>query len=383
MSTPDATVQDVYDSQPEMLTAEEEKLYIASQRSLIWRKFKRHRLALISFFILIAMYVLAFSYEFWAPYDPLKQHEGYVNAPPTTIRLVDDEGNFRGPFVYGLKMELNMDTFEREYVEDTSVIHPIQFFTSGESYRFWGRIDANIHLFDAGDGKVFLLGTDQLGRDMFSRILAASRISLTVGLVGVFISFVLGATLGGLSGFYGGFIDIAIMRLTEILGAIPKTPLWIALASIIPINWPVTQTYFAITVILSTMSWTGLARQIRAKLLQIREQDFVMAAKLAGASDIRVIFDHLLPGYFSFLIVNLTLAIPGMILGETALSFLGLGIRPPAVSWGTLLDGAQNVSNIALRPWMLTPAFFVIITVLLFNFVGDGLRDAADPYKEL
>ena len=197
------------------------------------------------------------------------------------------------------------------------------------------------------------------------------------------LTFIIGASLGGISGFYGGFVDIVIMRITEILSAIPKIPLWIALAAIVPLDWPVAKTYFAITVILATMQWTFLARAVRAKLLEMRGHDYVTAAKIAGAGDLRVIFDHLLPGYISFLIVNLTLAVPGMILAETALSFLGLGMRPPAVSWGTLLEGAQNISNIALRPWMLTPVLFVIVTVLMFNFVGDGLRDAADPFKDM
>ncbi|MBZ0297852.1 MAG: ABC transporter permease [Anaerolineae bacterium] len=361
----------------------DDRYYIASQRQLIWRRFKRHRVAFLALFLLVAMYFVAFTYEFWAPYDPLTQHSGFVNTPPTSIRVVDEDDNLRRPFVYGLKFELNLDTFERVYTADPEEIHPIQFFVRGESYRFWGLFETDIHFIGVNEGKLFLLGTDELGRDLFSRILAASRISLTIGLVGVFLSFALGATLGGISGYYGGAVDIIIMRITEILSSIPQIPLWIALAAIVPINWPVIQTYFAITIILSILTWTGLARLVRAKLLELREQDYIMASRIAGASDLRVIFDHLLPAYISLLIVSLTLAIPNMILGETALSFLGLGIRAPAVSWGTLLQGAQNISNVALRPWMLTPALFVIVTVLLFNFIGDGLRDAADPYKDL
>jgi peptide/nickel transport system permease protein len=357
--------------------------YAASQWQLIWRRFRRHRLAVVSLALLVFLYFLAFTYEFWTPYDPLTKHQGFVNTPPTRIHFFDGEGNFRGPFVYGLRYELNMDTFERVYVEDTSRIYPLQFFASGERYRFWGVVEGFTRFFTAGEGKVFLLGTDELGQDVFSRILAASRISLTVGLVGVFIAFILGASLGGISGYYGGWVDVVIMRLTEVLSAIPQIPLWIALAAVVPLTWSSTQVYFTITVILSILSWTTLARQVRAKLLELREQDYVTAAKIAGASDLRVIFDHLLPAYISLLIVSMTLSIPSMILAETALSFLGLGIRPPAVSWGTLLQGAQNISNIALRPWMLTPAIFVIAAVLLFNFVGDGLRDAADPYKDL
>ena len=364
-------------------TSAEERLYFASQKQLIWRRFRRHKLAYISLWLLIVMYVVALTFEFWAPYGPQTKHSGYINTPPTPIQFVDEEGNFRGPFVYGLEYELDMDTFQRMYVPDPEQVHPIRFFTRGEPYRLWGVIPTDIHFFDASEGKVFLLGTDDLGQDMLTRILAGSRISLTIGLVGVSLSFLLGITLGGISGFYGGIIDVLIMRVTEVLSAIPQIPLWLALATIVPLNWPVTQTYFAITLILSLLTWTGLARQVRAKMLELREQDYVTAAKIGGASNTRVIFDHLLPAYSSLLVVSLTLAVPGMILGETALSFLGLGIRPPAVSWGTLLQGAQNVSAIAQYPWKLTPALFIIVAVLLYNFIGDGLRDAADPYKEV
>jgi len=359
-----------------------ERYFMASQWQLMWRKFKKHRLAVVSVIVLAIMYFLALTFEFWAPYGKLYQHQEYLSAPPSRIHLFDSEGRLHRPFVYGLTGEIDFKTWTRKYTEDTSVIHPIRFFHQGPEYRFWGLFPARLHLFGVDEGVIFLLGTDQLGRDLFSRILAASRISLSVGLVGVSISFVLGCTLGGISGYFGGVVDMAIQRVIEFLISIPTTPLWMALSAAVPPNWPPVKVYFAVTLILSIIGWSSLARVVRGKLLELREEDFVMAAELAGASEMRIITSHLLPAFASYLIVRLSLAIPGMILGETALSFLGLGLRPPAVSWGTLLQGAQNIVSIAIHPWMLTPGLFVILTVLLFNFLGDGLRDAADPYKQ-
>ncbi len=359
----------------------EERYYVASQSELMWRKFRRHRVAFVSLFLLLGLYFIALTFEFWAPYGSLSE-QGMLSAPPTHVYWTAPDGTWVGPYVRGITQKLDMATFKRIPMEDENTIYRLQFFVHGEPYRFWGLFDADLHFFGAErPGKIFLLGTDELGRDLFSRILEGSRISLTIGLVGVAISFILGCVIGGIAGYYGGFADLVISRVIEFLGSLPTTPLWMALSAIIPTNMPIMQVYFLITVILSLLSWTHLARTVRSKLLELREQDFVKAARLVGASDLRIILDHLLPGFMSYLIVSITLAIPGMILGETSLSFLGLGLRPPAVSWGVLLKGAQNVQNIVLRPWMLTPAIFVIVTVLLYNFIGDGLRDAADPYK--
>jgi len=360
----------------------EERYFLASQWQLMWRKFKRHRLAVVSVSLLGILYVLAITYQFWVPYGRLTKHEDFLSASPSRIHLFDSEGRFRGPFVYKLDGEIDFDTFTRVYTEDTSQIYRIRFFQKGESYRFWGLFPMDIHFFLPEEGGViFLFGTDSLGRDLFSRTLAGAQVSLSVGLVGVMISFVLGCLLGGISGYFGGATDMLIQRIIEFVIIVPTIPLWMALSAAVPAGWSPVKIYFSITIILSIIGWAGLARVVRGKLLEMRESDFVIAAKVAGSTDMQIIVEHLLPGFMSYLIVHLTLAIPNMILGETALSFLGLGIRAPAVSWGTLLKDAQNVRSVAVQPWMLIPGLLVIVTVLLFNFIGDGLRDAADPYK--
>ena len=352
-----------------------------SQWQLMSLRFRRHRLAVWSSFLVLAFYLVALFCEFLAPYTLTARDIEYLYAPPQPVRFIGPDGLHLRPFVYGLKGMRHPQTLQKLYVEDTSRIYSVRFFAKGPSYRLWGLFETNIHLLgvDPG-GTLFLLGTDSLGRDLFSRILYGARISLTIGLVGVALTFVFGLLVGALSGYYGGWLDNLIQRLIEILRSFPSIPLWMALSAALPVTWSPLQIYFGITVVLSLLGWTGLARVVRGKILSLREEDYATAALLAGASRMRIILRHLLPGFTSHIVVSLTLALPGMILGETALSFLGLGLRPPITSWGVLLQEAQNVQAVALHPWLLTPALFVVVAVLAFNFVGDGLRDAADPY---
>lgn len=359
-----------------------EQYYMATQWQLMWRKLKRHRLALVGMVMLSGIYGSAILADFLAPYEIYKRHTAYIYCPPQRIHLIDAEGQFHfRPFVYDWKTRRDPVTYERLYEEDVSAIYPIRFLHEGEPYKFWGLIPTRIHLSGVDEpGVFFIFGTDHLGRDVFSRILIAARISLSIGLIGVALSFLLGCFLGGISGYYGGPLDTFIQRLIEFLLSIPTIPLWMALAAAVPPDWPPIQVYLMITVILSIVGWCGLARVVRGKLISLRTEDYVLAATIAGASDGRIIRRHLLPGFMSYLIVNLTLAIPTMILGETALSFLGLGLQPPTVSWGVLLSVAQDVKVVIMYPWILIPGVFVVITVLAFNFLGDGLRDAADPY---
>jgi len=363
--------------------SDETKLYAASQWQLMWISFKKHRLAVIGGLILIFVYVSMFGFcEFIAPYSAAEISRTYPFAQPQRVRFIDSEGQIHlRPFVYGYEVTEDPETWEKVFVIDPTEVHPIHFFVHGDEYKLWSLFRADLHLFGVKEGVLFLFGTDTLGRDIFSRTLYAGRISLSIGFIGVAMSFVLGNILGGVSGYYGGTADMIIQRVIEFFISIPTIPLWMALAAALPPNWPPLRVYFGITLILSLVGWTGLARVVRGKLLELREEDFVMAARLAGANDAQIIGKHLLPSFMSYLIVSLTLSIPNMILGETSLSFLGLGLRSPVVSWGVLLNDAQNFRTLALHPWLLIPGAFVVLVVLCFNFLGDGLRDAADPYS--
>jgi peptide/nickel transport system permease protein len=365
----------------EEMSAAQERYYMASQWRMMWWKLKRHRIAVLSGMVLLVMYLSIIVSEFLSPYGAHSRHADFIFAPPQTIHLFH-EGRFVGPFVYGYDYHLDMRNLKRVYTENAAKVQPVRFFCHGDRYSFWGLVEGDLHLAcPAEDGTLFVLGTDRLGRDMLSRILYGARISLTVGLIGVAISFTLGIVIGGIAGYYGGWIDILIQRLIEIIQCFPHLPLWMALSAILPVTWSPILIYFGITLILGMIEWTHLGRAVRSKLLALREEDFCTAAMLMGATPSRIIGRHLLPSFMSHLIATATLTIPSMILGETALSFLGLGLRPPITSWGVLLNEAQNINVVALYPWLMLPVVPVIVMVLAFNFLGDGLRDAADPYR--
>jgi peptide/nickel transport system permease protein len=365
----------------EAMTQEHVRIYMASQWRLMWWKFKRHKVALISGIFLAILYFTILVSEFLAPYNLHTRNVDFIYAAPQRIHLFH-EGSLVGPFVYGREMKLNLDTLKREYTDNMNKVQPIRFLCTGDAYEFWGLWKGNVHLIcPPRDGQMFLLGTDRLGRDVLSRIIYGARVSLTIGLLGVAVSFSLGIMIGGMAGYHGGTLDLVVQRIIEVLQSLPSIPLWMALAAIMPVTWSPLLIYFGLTIIFGLLDWTGLARAVRSKLLALREEDYVLAAQLMGANSRRIIGRHLVPGFVSHLIASATISIPGMILGETALSFLGLGLRAPITSWGVLLTEARNVSVVALYPWLLFPMVPVILVILAFNFLGDGLRDAADPYR--
>ncbi len=347
---------------------------------LVWRKFKKHRLGMISGIFLLIAYLLIPVAGFIAPYTPNDRHSDHLFSPPQSVNWVH-EGAYIGPFVYPVTSEADLETFQWKFVADETRPMKLEFFCEAGSYKLVGLFKTNRHLFCAPDGAtVFLWGSDRLGRDVFSRISYGAQLSLTVGLIGITVSFIMGIGFGSIAGYFGGKIDWVINRVIEILRSLPELPLWMALSAAVPSNWGPVAVFFVISIILGILDWPGLARAVRAKFLSLREEDYVRAAEMMGASSGRVIRKHLLPNFMSHLIASASLSIPAMILGETALSFLGLGLRPPAVSWGLMLNDAQNLASIEIYPWTALPMLPIIIVVLAFNFLGDGLRDSLDPY---
>lgn len=360
-----------------------ERFYVASQWQLMWWRFRKHHLAIAAGIVVLCFYLVALFADFLAISDPELSDAKRSLIPPQRIHWFD--GWTFAPHVYALKGARDPKTFKRVYQADPAQKIPVQFFTRGFSYKLLWLIPANRHFLGVAEGydatqTLFILGTDVQGRDLWSRLLYATRISVSIGLVGVSLSLFLGVLLGGISGFRSGVADTIIQRIIEILRSIPTIPLWMGLAAALPRDWSILQLYFAITIIISLLGWTELARVVRGRFLALREDDFILAARLAGCSELRIIFVHMVPSFMSHIIAATTLALPAMIISETSLSFLGLGLRPPAISWGVLLQQAQNVQTVAISPWLMLPAVPVIIAVIAFNFLGDGLRDAADPY---
>lgn len=354
-------------------------------RALMWRKFKRHKIAYLSLYIVGFIYVLALFGEFFTVADINKTNVRAPFAPPQSIHLLVENDDGSSSFqlhARGLKLELNREERRRVFVEDPNKIIPLGFFVQGYGYKLLGLVPMTTHFFGPtkASDSFYPLGADRLGRDIASRIIMGTRISMSIGLIGVIVSLLIGVSLGGLSGYYGGWIDNIIQRVIEFIRSIPTIPLWMGLAAAIPLGWPPLHTYFVVTLIVSMIGWTGLAREVRGKFLSLRHEDFIVAARLDGLTDWEVIWKHMVPSFSSHIIASLTLAVPLMILAETSLSFLGIGLQPPIVSWGTLLKEAQNIRTIIQAPWLLiAPGTIIVIAVLALNFLGDGLRDAADP----
>ncbi len=355
---------------------------IASQWQMMWWRFRRHHMAILGVSVLAAFTLIALLAEVIAPYGAATRNPRYLSGPPMGVHIVDSQGGLSTPFVHARSSKRDPVTLRQMPVVDEQRAWTIELFVHGDPYRFWGLFETDLHLFGVKEGFIHLFGTDHLGRDMFSRCMYATRVSLSVAVIGVLVSFVLGAVIGGIAGYFGGAIDVFVMRLIEFIRSIPTLPLWLSLTAALPRDWTSLQIYVAVTVILGLLGWTHLARTVRSKLLALREEDFVIAARLAGCTDTRLIGRHLLPAFLSYLIVDLTISFPEILLAETSLSFLGLGLREPVESWGVLLYAAQNIRSIAHMPWLLIPGLFVIIAALAFNFVGDGMRDAADPYAK-
>ena len=364
-----------------MIAEKEPRVYVAPQWKLVWWKFRRHKLAFASGIIVLVIYLISIFTEFLAPFPADKTDSTYLYAPPQRLRLRDNEGKI-GLFVYGYSSHIEPAALRRVFTENPSMKVEVGFFVKGYPYKLFGLFPASRHLIGPKDPgmPMFLLGADRLGRDLASRLIWGTRVSMSIGLIGVLLSLILGVLLGGLSGYFGGVLDSFIQRSIEFFRSIPSIPLWMGLAAAFPPSMPPLQVYFGITIILSLIGWTGLARVVRGKFLSLREEDFVMAARLDGQGEMSIILRQMLPAMTSHIIAAITLAIPGMILSETALSFIGLGLREPVVSWGVLLQDAQEIRSIATAPWLLIPAAAVIFAVLSLNFLGDGLRDAADPY---
>ena len=358
----------------------EAEIYVASQWKLVWWRFRKHRLAVVGTVVVILIYLIALFAEFVAPFTPDAFDADYTYAPPQRLHFFDEDG--LGLYVYGYSTKLNEETLVRTFEVDESKKVPVRLFAHGNTYKMWGLFETDLHLLgpvEKGE-PMYLLGANDQGQDMLSRIIFGARVSMSIGLVGVALSFVFGVFLGGISGYYAGATDTVIQRLIELLMSIPTLPLWLGFSAALPPDWSPLRIYFGITIILSLIGWTDLARVVRGRFLSLRGEDFVTAAELDGSSKPRIILRHMLPSFASHVIASLTLAVPAMILAETSLSFLGLGLQPPIVSWGVLLQEAQNIRSVATAPWLLLPGFAVIIAVLALNFMGDGLRDSADPY---